>query len=162
MSPDDLALHGACCPDLPEDELAELAEELRTVWRALTRGAHLAGGTELPQRQQYWVLGVLADGPKRMSDIADWAQTSQASVTGIVDRLEERGFVERVRSDADRRVVRVGLTEAGRAELGCTRQQKADRLRSLLAPLDAEERQHLLHLFRKMTARVEPDTSNDR
>ena len=140
---------------LPAAELAELADELRTIWRTLSRGAHLTGSAEQPQRQQFWVLGVLEGGPRRMGDLADLARTSQASLTGIVDRLEERGLVERIRSAEDRRVVQVGLTDAGRVEVRCARAQTAERLARLLEPLQAEERDELLRLFRKMTAPID-------
>jgi DNA-binding MarR family transcriptional regulator len=143
---------------LPSAELTELADELRTIWRTLSRGAHLTGSGDQPHRQQFWVLGVLETGPKRMSDLAELARTSQASLTGIVDRLEERGLVERVRNAEDRRVVRVGLTDAGRVEVRCVQAQTAERLQRLLGPLDAEERLELLRLFRKMTAPIEPPT----
>jgi len=144
---------GAMPAPLPPGELAELADELRTIWRTLSRGAHLSGGSELPQRQQYWVLGVLSDGPKRMSDLAERARTSQASLTGVVDRLEALGFVERVRSAADRRVVEVALTPAGLAEMHAVQAQVADRLGKLLEPLSAEESYELLRLFRKINGR---------
>jgi DNA-binding MarR family transcriptional regulator len=53
---------------------------------------------------------------------------SQASATGIVDRMEQRGLVARHRDDDDRRVVRVALTDEGR---------------SLIAGLATERREHL-------------------
>ena len=161
MAPEDRAPYKAGRDALPPDELDELADELRAIWRTLSRGAHLSGSTEQTQRQQFWVLGVLEGAPKRMSDLAEWAHTSQASITGIVDRLEERGLVERIRSDAARRVVHVGLTEAGHAEVRCAKTQTAGRLGKLLEPLDGDERQELLRLFRKMTDRAtEPGTCN--
>ena len=136
---------------LPLDELAELADEMRVIWRTLSRGAHLSGGADQPQRQQFWVLGVLSRGPQRMHELAERAHTSQASLTGIVDRLEALGFVERTRSDTDRRVVEVSLTPAGLAEMHVVHAQIADRLRKLLEPLTAEETQEMLRLFRKVT-----------
>jgi len=102
------------------------------------------------------VLGALESGPRRMSDLAQIARTSQASLTGIVGRLEERGFVVRVRSEQDRRVVDVELTEAGHAEARRVNVDIASRLGPLLEPLDPDERIELLRLFRKMTSRAEP------
>jgi DNA-binding MarR family transcriptional regulator len=136
---------------LPAAELAELADEMRTFWRTLSRGAHLSGGADQPQKQQYWVLGVLSKGPQRMHELAERAHTSQASLTGIVDRLEALGFVSRTRSDLDRRVVEVALTPAGHDEVRVVHAQIADRLRTLLEPLTAEETQEMLRLFRKVT-----------
>ena len=49
------------------------------------------------------------------SRLAEFAEVTPASVTGMLDLLEERGLVTRRRDPADRRSVRVALTEAGRA-----------------------------------------------
>jgi len=78
------------------------------------------------------VLTVLeTDGPLSMTRLADALDVSVASATGIVDRMETRGLVERLRAPEDRRVVLVGATDAGRAvfsNLGLAR-------RAVLAPL---------------------------
>jgi DNA-binding MarR family transcriptional regulator len=62
------------------------------------------------------VLTVLeSEGPLSMSKLADALDVSVASVTGIVDRMEERGLVERRRETGDRRIVLVHATDAGDA-----------------------------------------------
>ncbi|MBW1720998.1 MAG: MarR family transcriptional regulator [Deltaproteobacteria bacterium] len=47
------------------------------------------------------------------SDIARAVSLSQATVTGILDRLEKRGLIRKVRSDVDKRRVMVSLTSQG-------------------------------------------------
>jgi DNA-binding MarR family transcriptional regulator len=42
-------------------------------------------------------------------------ETDTGSMTRMIDRLEEKGFLRRVRSETDRRVVKLELTDAGRA-----------------------------------------------
>lgn len=138
---------------LPVAELAELADEMRSLWRTLSRDVHVGSGNELYQRQQFWVLGVLSAGAKRMNELAEQAHTSQASLTGVVDRLEALGFVTRVRSEQDRRVVDVAITPSGLAEMRRVRAEVAVRMRSLLEPLTAEESRELLRLFRKLNSR---------
>jgi DNA-binding MarR family transcriptional regulator len=63
-------------------------------------------------------LGVLMKlrmhGELSMTGIAERLDIGLPNVTGIVDRMEERGLVERFRDPDDRRVVHVRLTEAGR------------------------------------------------
>ena len=49
-----------------------------------------------------------------MSRLGSLLQVHPTSVTNAVDRLVAQGYVERVRSDADKRVVRAVLTDAGR------------------------------------------------
>jgi len=51
-------------------------------------------------------------GPLTMSRLAEMLDVSLSNATGIVDRLEDRGFVERVRVKDDRRIVLVQPTPA--------------------------------------------------
>ncbi|HEY7024258.1 MAG TPA: MarR family transcriptional regulator [Candidatus Limnocylindrales bacterium] len=53
------------------------------------------------------------NGPLTMSRLAELLDVSVASATGIVDRMEKKGVIERRRSDEDRRVVQVYVTEKG-------------------------------------------------
>ena len=65
---------------------------------------------------QLHVLTVLETaGPLPMGKLADALDVSVASATGIVDRMEQRGLVERRHDEADRRIVLVHSTESGRA-----------------------------------------------
>lgn len=47
------------------------------------------------------------------SDISKAISLSQATVTGVLDRLEKRGYIVRKRSDRDRRRTLVGITQLG-------------------------------------------------
>lgn len=134
-------------------ELAEIGRELRSVWHALMRGAAHPPELQGLQRQQFWVLTALAHNPRRMSDLAECADTSQASLTGIVDRLEEQGLVQRNRSEDDRRVVEVAVTAEGREMLSRANAAFLGRLRELVAPLSVAERAELVRLMRKLTER---------
>jgi len=53
------------------------------------------------------------NGPLTMSRLADLLDVSVASATGIVDRMEKKGVIERKRSDEDRRVVEVHVSDQG-------------------------------------------------
>jgi DNA-binding MarR family transcriptional regulator len=64
---------------------------------------------------QVHVLATLQEnGAMTVGALAEALAIAAPSATGIVDRLVERGLVERVRSEADRRVVQVSLSEGGR------------------------------------------------
>ena len=79
------------------------------------------------------------EGPLSMRHLAEAMDVSQASATGIVDRMEQRGLVERLRDDADRRVVRVALAEGGRQTIGVMASERRERLAQILDQLtDAE------------------------
>jgi DNA-binding MarR family transcriptional regulator len=86
------------------------------------------------------VLSLLeADGPLSMTHLAEALDVSVASVTGIVDRLEQRGFVERRRGQDDRRVIVVHRTAAGEAVFSDLAAHRRDRLTRLLAEFSDEE-----------------------
>lgn len=76
---------------------------------------------------QFRLLRTLTrDGPMPASRLASSAGISPASTTQMLDSLEKRGLVERVRSESDRRVVTVALTPEGerRSELRRARNTK--------------------------------------
>lgn len=65
---------------------------------------------------QYAVLSVLAEEDGRtQSEVGDRLSLDSATMTGLVDRLEKQGLVERRADNSDRRAQRVWLTPAGRA-----------------------------------------------
>ena len=63
--------------------------------------------------QQMIALRMLGAGPGKMSELADALFCDSSNVTGIVDRLEERGLVRREAAEGDRRVKLLVLTEEG-------------------------------------------------
>ena len=63
--------------------------------------------------QQMIALRMLGAGPRKMSDLAHALFCDNSNVTGIVDRLEERGLVRREAAEGDRRVKLLVLTEEG-------------------------------------------------
>lgn len=61
---------------------------------------------------QGMLIGTLSRyGEMKVSDLSDRLGLSNSTVSGIIDRLENQGFVERTRSAEDRRVVYVNVTD---------------------------------------------------
>lgn len=58
-------------------------------------------------------LDWLVDGPKSTGLLSDATGLSSAATTAMIDRLERKGFVHRVRSESDRRQVLVEMTAEG-------------------------------------------------
>jgi DNA-binding MarR family transcriptional regulator len=63
--------------------------------------------------QQMIAVRMLGAGPRKMSDLAQALFCDNSNVTGIVDRLEERGLVRREAAEGDRRVKLLVLTDEG-------------------------------------------------
>jgi DNA-binding MarR family transcriptional regulator len=63
-------------------------------------------------------LDWLVDGPKSAGEISVGTGLSSAATTDLIDRLERKGFVRRLRDKADRRRVLVDMTDEGREQVG--------------------------------------------
>ncbi len=95
--------------DLARDAWAPLFELIQDRMRHFPA---LAAEFELSPVQAH-VLRTLGYGPQPMSALAGYLSCDASNVTGLVDRLETRGLVERRNAEHDRRVKLLCLTEAG-------------------------------------------------
>jgi DNA-binding MarR family transcriptional regulator len=74
-------------------------------------------------------------GEMTMSHLADVLDVSFSNATGLIDRMEERGFIERYRVETDRRMVLVRVTPAGKTMLGEVDALSDELMRSVLERL---------------------------
>ena len=96
-------------------ELRTLVEDILHQFRVLDTAAAHGPHIDL-SCQELRVVERLGDaGPHMMRELAEFLLLAVNSVTSTVDNLEKKGLVVRQRSQEDRRVVHVELTEAGRA-----------------------------------------------
>jgi DNA-binding MarR family transcriptional regulator len=87
-----------------------------------------------------------ADGEERsVKALADSLGVSLATMSRAVDGLFERGFVGREEDAADRRMKRVGLTDAGRAVPQALNDARLSALQELMSSLVDEEADALAH-----------------
>ena len=98
---------------------------------------------------QYMALRAMQLTPQgsRMSDLAEATGQVSATMTGIIDRLSERGLADRRPDLEDRRVLRVFITEAGRSLLNEIAEQKRSRMQRILSSLSPKERQDMMHIL---------------
>jgi DNA-binding MarR family transcriptional regulator len=111
----DGAVHGGASPS--HDRCYDVLIALRRIMRAVDLHSH-----SLVQRcgltgPQLLVLREIGRGEVPAGALAKAVSLSQATITGILDRLESRGFVERRRGDNDKRQVLVRATGAGKRML---------------------------------------------
>jgi DNA-binding MarR family transcriptional regulator len=90
-------------------------------------------------RSEAGVLGALSGGSRRITELADLEGHAQPTMTLLVKRLEQRGWVARDRDPADGRVVLVSLTEDGTAALEDVRAAYRAVLRDHLVALSDEQ-----------------------
>jgi DNA-binding MarR family transcriptional regulator len=82
-------------------------------------------------------------------------EVSPGAVVALCDRLQERGFVERVQDDVDRRITWFQLTDAG--ERLFTRMQELSRraITPALRALSPRDRGHLIRILDHLTTSVD-------
>ena len=91
---------------------------VRALVDALYRSARGVEARTGRTNAQIALLGIIARrGPLTINEVADLVRTRQNTVSTVLTRLERAGLVRRLRSETDRRVVRVEATKAGRAML---------------------------------------------
>jgi DNA-binding MarR family transcriptional regulator len=82
-------------------------------------------------------------GPLRVSELAAASHVSQPTATSLLQRLGDRGWVDRRPDPDDARAVRVRISRAGRRALAANRQVAAEAVRGRLERLTKADRQAL-------------------
>ena len=140
--------------DLPEQEA--MLNILRTSDRFQNRFGRLFREYELTH-SQYNVLRILRGEGKPMPclEIGDRMIQVVPAMTGLLDRLEKQGLVQRERCTEDRRVVYVDLTDAARELLKSMDDPVTELHKQLLGHLTQAELKELSRLLEKARISVQ-------
>ena len=96
------------------DSEFELWSEIRDIYRAALKKLNARLAEKNMTFPQYNVLLALGrNGPMKMSALGDHMLVAPANVTGLIDRIEAKGYVRRVRDPDDRRLWVIELTDEG-------------------------------------------------
>ena len=112
-------------------------------------------GVSMTQIHILWLLGHHGDLP--MSRLAELLDVSVSNATGLIDRMEERGLLERVRVPGDRRVVLVRPAPGGRQMLDEVDGLRRGQMRGVLAHLDAAAQERLHAAFADLRGAIESE-----
>ena len=98
------------------------------------------------------VLGILADAADPLSphQIAERLIISRATVTGLLDSLEKRGFVRRLPHATDRRMLLIEITDAGRQVARDFRLLVHQHQKAWFAALEDSEQEHLVQSLHRL------------
>ena len=100
---------------------------------------------------QFYVLATIGyAGELPFGEIGEKMMVTVSNLTGIVDRLEEKGLVARERDAHDRRIVRVRPTEKGSKLHKNTIPLFEKCIAQFFAPLDKSQQKELSSLLRKL------------
>lgn len=105
---------------------------------------------------QYGVLRILQrEGPSTMTELSQQLLVTAGNVTGLVDRLQRDGLVEREHAESDRRVVRTRLTDRGRRLVEQAAATHHRFLTELLESWSVEDKERLRELLESLQASLE-------
>ncbi len=116
--------------------------------RCASMGRLVQGRVSLSQMHVLWLLQ--HHGEMSMSRLAELLDVSLSNATGLIDRMEEHGLIERVRVPDDRRVVLVRPAAAGLRALSETETSRRARMRAVLGHLSEADRPIVLAAFRSL------------
>lgn len=153
----------AASPAVSADTWA-LAAEVGRLYPAVYRRFHVsrqaAPGADVTPRMLSALQHLAVSGPLTLGELTLHLALGKATTTELVDRLEAKGLVDRMRDERDKRRVFIWLTEAGRARAVAHPQVlRDDLLAHALARMRPDDRTHLvLGLHALLNAAEELDT----
>ncbi|MCK9859117.1 MarR family transcriptional regulator [Paenibacillus sp. ATY16] len=145
--------------NLDQEKLLKL-REMDDVFRKLRRlinaeynrfNVHGLGMTEGKM-----VIILAQHGPQKASAMAEWLRITSGAVTGISDRLIDLGYVERSRSEYDRRIVMLSVTDEGRKLVDHVMEMRERIMLKLYDGFELDDIDKATDIFIRMAANLDP------
>lgn len=125
--------------------------ELRRILRATQLGARTLARESGMTTSQLVVLQILkSQGEMTARQIAQSMNLTQATVTSLLDRLQDRGWITRRRGEQDRRRVHVRLSPEGERQLERTPQSLQERFVGQFSALQSWEQTAILATLQRV------------
>jgi DNA-binding MarR family transcriptional regulator len=149
-----MTVHNGNDPDRIR-EVVHLMRRLMQAGERYTKELNKKFSVSAPQVAS--LLALLGDGSMSPSQIAKKIMVESSTVTGIIDRLEQKGLVARTRISQDRRVITVELTEAGRRLAENAPPPIQQKIVKGLRKIDEAERAQIIQTLNRLTDMIDAD-----
>ncbi|MEV5611955.1 MarR family transcriptional regulator [Streptomyces sp. NPDC052225] len=113
------------------------------------RGREQAVGGDLSGTQLRALDGLAEVGQATARQLADYADVTPATMTGMLDSLEAKGVIRRERSLTDRRAMQIVLTDQGAAMAAEARERWRRRWQEAMADVPPEELEAAIRVIGK-------------
>jgi len=133
--------------------------EMIGMMRCAGTGRMVKSGISMTHLHILWLLEHHGDLP--MGRLAELVDVSLSNASGLIDRMEERGLVERIRVPDDRRVVLVRVSPEGERMRDEIEAIKQDQMRSILGKLDVDQLTRLLGAVGDLRGAVGQEIGDD-
>ncbi len=141
---------------MPTDYAGSILLSLRRIIRSIDQhNKQLGRRYELTVPQLVCLRQLLVDGQLTPGQLAKAVYLSQATVTGIIDRLVDKGLVNRERSSLDRRKMLVQLTDRGTQMANDMPWPLQERFSQSLADLKGEDIEQIDTMLKRLVEMME-------
>ena len=99
----------------PDVAISEIMQSLRRIFKAIQDYSHEVSEKFGITGPQLWALKTISQNESlSLSDLGKRMYLHPSTITGVIDRLEKKRYVTRIRDQVDRRVIYVQLTAEGK------------------------------------------------
>jgi DNA-binding MarR family transcriptional regulator len=133
--------------------------EMIGMMRCAGTGRMVKSGISMTHLHVLWLLE--HHGDLTMGRLAELIDVSLSNASGLIDRMEERGLVERIRVPDDRRVVIVRVSPKGARMRDEIEAIKQDQMRSILGNLDIAQLTRILGAVTDLRGAVAQEIGED-
>ncbi len=95
-----------------------------------------------------------------MTELVEYINSPMSTATGIIDRLVRNGYIDRGRSETDRRIVVLRLTDAGSQLVINFKNLISSYLKMVIDELTEEEQQFLINIVFKIINKLQSQISD--
>lgn len=136
-------------------KLFEFEEVFRQFFRTMTSNFNKFNDHGMTAAQGFFLEKLELEGPQKVSQIAEALCYTSGAITALTDKLLASGYVERERTEEDRRVVYLTITDEGRKMLGDIRAKRKANIEKYFGALPDEDMEHLIRIFKKVLLTTE-------
>ncbi|QOR66141.1 MarR family transcriptional regulator [Cytobacillus suaedae] len=114
--------------------------------------------SDLTNDQHYTLRYMHKVGTCTSSELAEVFNVKKSAITAMINRMWEKGFIERTRDENDRRVVYLTLTDKGNELFLKTEQRIHKLVESLITKFEQAEIEQFIHTFEKLNQLLQEST----
>lgn len=148
---------------IDKDYINDYVKRLETAFSKIMKkiGPELSKLEEGLTPPQFFVLNLLKEKQRTVTEIAELIQVQPSAITAILDRMHKSGFILRERNEDDRRVVVVQITEKGEEVFVKSKKKRLSVMTHYLSYLEKEDMELLLNIYEKMAKIIESDIKDN-
>jgi DNA-binding MarR family transcriptional regulator len=107
-------------------------------------------GIKLSMSEVHTIENIQKSESKTMSDVAKRSLVTSGTLTVAINRLEDKGYIKRVRDEHDRRIIRLALTSKAKSAMAIHDEFHENMINSFISDLNVDEDTALIGSLQKI------------